>query len=171
MRKLIFFNQPILSRNPEFKVNGSSVLRFLSALTFIFFTLGLSAQTEDSIIAKEGIIRLMPPQSPNTGGFLKLSNSTGKDIKLIRAEGNFSESVELHDMKMEGGKMMMRPVPFITIPANSSVELKPGSLHIMFMGLKTPLKNEEEKKVTLFFDTSKSLSVTMVVKDIPMMKK
>ena len=36
--------------------------------------------------------------------------------------------------------MVMAQVPSIALPANTKVELKPGSLHIMFMGLKAPLK-------------------------------
>lgn len=72
------------------------------------------------------------------GAFVNLTSD--QDATLIGATSSVSEKVELHTMKMEGEKMVMAQVPSIPLPANTKVELKPGSLHIMFMSLKAPLK-------------------------------
>lgn len=72
------------------------------------------------------------------GAFVNLTSD--QDATLVGATSPVSEKVELHTMKMEGEKMVMAQVPSITLPANTKVELKPGSLHIMFMSLKAPLK-------------------------------
>ena len=79
------------------------------------------------------------------GAFVNLTSD--QDATLIGATSSVSEKVELHTMKMEGEKMVMAQVPSIPLPANTKVELKPGSLHIMFMSLKAPLK--EGDTVTL----------------------
>ena len=72
------------------------------------------------------------------GAFVNLT--ADQDAVLVGASSPVSEKVELHTMKMEGEKMVMAQVPNIPLPANTKVELKPGSLHIMFMSLKAPLK-------------------------------
>ena len=79
------------------------------------------------------------------GAFVNLT--ADQDATLVGASSPVSEKVELHTMKMEGEKMVMAQVPNIPLPANTKVELKPGSLHIMFMSLKAPLK--EGDTVTL----------------------
>ena len=38
------------------------------------------------------------------------------------------------------------------MPAGGSVELKPGGYHLMFMGLKQPMKQGETVEVTLSFE-------------------
>ena len=75
------------------------------------------------------------------GAFVNLT--ADQDATLVGATSPVSEKVELHTMKMEGEKMVMAQVPNIPLPANTKVELKPGSLHIMFMSLKAPLKEGE----------------------------
>ena len=72
------------------------------------------------------------------GAFVNLTSD--QDATLVGATSPVSEKVELHTMKMEGEKMVMAQVPNIPLPAKTKVELKPGSLHIMFMSLKAPLK-------------------------------
>ncbi len=130
-----------------------------------------SQQKDDTIIIQEPIIRLVPPTSPNSAGFMKITNSTSKEIKLIKAEADFSQTVELHTVVFENAKMMMRPTESIVIPANSTTELRPGSLHIMFMRLKNPLTSSDTKKVTLKFDNNKTIVVDMPVKEITMQMK
>ena len=78
-------------------------------------------------------------EGQNMGGaFVNLT--ADQDATLVGASSSVSDKVELHTMKMDGEKMIMAQVPNIPLPANTKVELKPGSLHIMFMGLKAPLK-------------------------------
>ena len=72
------------------------------------------------------------------GAYMTLKSD--REARLIGASSPVSAEVELHTMKMDGEKMVMAQVPSIALPANTKVELKPGSLHIMFMGLKAPLK-------------------------------
>jgi copper(I)-binding protein len=69
-------------------------------------------------------------------------------------------------MISEKGMMKMREVKDVKIKAKSSTSLKPGGLHLMFMGLKRPLKKDEKIKVTLKFSDSSSLDV-----DFPVLNK
>ncbi len=95
------------------------------------------------------------------GGFLKLENK-GADDRLLSASAGVSRTVELHSMSMDGDVMRMRQVDAIVLPAGKTVELKPGGLHLMFMGLKAPLRAGETFPLTLKFE--KAGEVTVQVK-------
>jgi hypothetical protein len=63
-------------------------------------------------------------------------------------------------MKMEGNVAKMRPVKGgLEIKPGETVELKPGSFHVMFVGLKKPLSAGDHFKVTLVFEKAGSVSV------------
>ena len=65
---------------------------------------------------------------------MKITNAGAADDKLISATAEIAPMVQLHDMKMDGDVMKMFEVEGgIPIPAGATVELKPKSLHIMFM--------------------------------------
>jgi copper(I)-binding protein len=66
-------------------------------------------------------------------------------------------------MTMEGNVMKMRQVTAIDIPANGSVELKPGGLHIMFTGIKEPLIAGRSIPVKLQFAKSGGVEVKLPV--------
>ncbi|MBN9022005.1 MAG: copper chaperone PCu(A)C, partial [Rhizobiales bacterium] len=69
-----------------------------------------------------------------------------------------------HEMAVVDGVMTMRELPDgLPIPAGGSVELKPGSYHIMFVGLKAPLKEGESFKGTLTFEKAGTVQVEYAV--------
>jgi copper(I)-binding protein len=96
------------------------------------------------------------------GGFLKLTNGGAAD-RLVAASTAVSATVELHSMRMEGDVMRMRQVDAIDLPAGGSVELKPGGLHLMLMGLKQPLKAGDTFPLKLRFEKAGEVVVTVNV--------
>ena len=94
------------------------------------------------------------------GGFLKLENG-GADDKLLSASAAVSSAVKLHSMTMEGDVMRMRQVDGVALPAGKTVELKPGGLHIMFVGLKAPLKAGDSFAMKLKFQKAGEVTVTV----------
>ncbi|MFA6313807.1 MAG: copper chaperone PCu(A)C [Sterolibacterium sp.] len=82
-----------------------------------------------------------------TGAFMELSSS--EDATLLGASSPVAGMVEVHEMTMDNGVMKMRALPKLSLPAGKSVTLKPGSYHIMLMGLKRPLKKGETVPLTL----------------------
>ncbi len=46
---------------------------------------------------------------------------------------------ELHEMRMDGDIMRMRPLKRLELPAGRTVELSPAGAHVMLTGLKRPL--------------------------------
>lgn len=96
------------------------------------------------------------------GGFLKLNNGGAAD-KLVSATTPAATTVELHTMRMEGDVMRMRQLDAIELPAGQTVELKPGGLHLMLMGLKAPLKAGDMVPLTLKFEKAGEVTVQLKV--------
>ena len=62
---------------------------------------------------------------------------------------------EIHEMKMEKDVMKMAAVGVLPIAPGATVELKPGSYHVMLMDLKEPLKADSKLAMTLTFENDK----------------
>ena len=95
------------------------------------------------------------------GAFVTLTSD--RDAQLIGATSPVAEKMELHTMKMEGEKMLMAQVSSIPLPANTQVQLKPGSLHLMFMGLKQPLAEGQTVPITLKIQLSSGHVETLTI--------
>lgn len=100
------------------------------------------------------------------GGYFKLQNKGKADDKLLAVSADVSETVELHTMIMDGDVARMREVSGIDVPAGKTVELKPGGLHVMFMGLKAPLKVGAQFPATLKFEKAGSVMIEFQVQAI-----
>lgn len=107
--------------------------------------------------------RSTAPGQPAGGAYLSIRNAGTAGDKLVSASADVSKSVELHEMKMEGDVMRMREVSAVEVPAGKAVELKPGGLHIMLMGLKAPLKQGEKFPLKLKFEKAGEVTVTVNV--------
>jgi copper(I)-binding protein len=150
--------------------------KFASIALALAVTAGAAAitpATAEMHMQKAGDIEIHNPwarasagKARNGGAFVTLKDSGTQGDKLIAAASNVSKKVELHTHIKDGDVMKMRHVPFIPVPAGGSVELKPGSYHIMFMGLKAPLKEGTSFPVTLTFEKSGSVEVMMQVKGV-----
>lgn len=124
------------------------------------------AWADSPITVENPYVRLMPPNMPNTGAFMVIKNHSNADRKLVKAESPVAQTVQLHNHIHDGNVMRMREVPSVDIKANGEAVLQPGSLHIMLIGLKQPLKEGERVPLTLNFDDGSSLKVEAPVQRI-----
>lgn len=96
-----------------------------------------------------------------TGAFMTLTAPA--DARLVGASSPVAGVVEVHEMKMEGDLMKMRPIGALSLPAGQPVELKPGGYHIMLMDLKAPLSEGEQVPLTLKFEGADGVSTTQTI--------
>ena len=109
-------------------------------------------------------IRAIAPGMDVTGGYVAITNHGNSDDKLVAVTALFAKLVELHEMTQDNGVMKMRRRgDGIEIPAGETVLLKPGGLHIMFMGLKETLRPGEIREITLEFASSHRMTVPAMV--------
>lgn len=97
-----------------------------------------------------------------TGAFMQLTSA--KAAKVVSASSPVAAMVEIHEMKMEDGVMKMRAVDALALPAGQAVALKPGSYHVMLMGLKAPIQAGETVPLTLTVEGEDKQRTTVEVK-------
>lgn len=106
--------------------------------------------------------RATTPSAKAGGLFLTLKGGAEPD-RLLGASTPVAEVSELHRTVQENGVMKMLPVDALPVEAGKPVELKPGGLHIMLMGLKRQLKQGETFPVTLRFEKSPPVTATVTI--------
>ncbi|MBQ9682164.1 MAG: copper chaperone PCu(A)C [Neisseriaceae bacterium] len=112
--------------------------------------------------------RITAPTVKRGGAFMNIKNDGKTDDVLIAASTPRSSKTELHNTTIdENGVMKMREMKDgISVPAGQTVELKPDSLHVMFMDLHEPFVEGQTYPLTLKFKNAGEKTVTVTVKDM-----
>jgi copper(I)-binding protein len=92
---------------------------------------------------------------------------TGAPDRLIGVKTPVADEAQLHESKMDGNVMEMRPVQAAPVAPGQPLVLAPGGYHIMLMDLKQPLKVGDAVPVTLIFEKAGSISATATVQRDP----
>ncbi|MEM6713429.1 MAG: copper chaperone PCu(A)C, partial [Pseudomonadota bacterium] len=112
------------------------------------------------LMLKAPFARATLPNQPVAGAFLTIANMGTEDDVLIAVSTTIAERGEVHEMAMDGDTMRMRELSDgLVIPAGSSVELKPGGYHLMFMQLNEPLVEGEMVEATLEFQNAGTVTI------------
>jgi len=91
---------------------------------------------------------------------MKIKNTGSTPDRLIGGSSDVASKFEVHEMKMENGIAKMRPIKDgLEIKPGDTVELKPGSFHIMLVDLKKPLTAGDQIKATLVFEKAGKVNV------------
>ena len=98
----------------------------------------------------------------SAAAYLTIANRGDGDERLLKVSTPIGQAT-LHSSSMDNGIMRMRSVAVLVIPAHSTVELKPGGMHIMIMGVKQPLQAGSTFPLTLDFDRSGKRIVSIQV--------
>lgn len=117
---------------------------------------------------KEGWVRLPPAAMPMMAGFGRIANPCRMPVVIVSASSPAFGEVSIHETRNVGGVNRMREVEQLRIAPDDSITLKPGSLHLMLMKPRAPLK--EGSKVVVNFklhDGREILSELVVRKPAP----
>ena len=108
--------------------------------------------------------RATPKGAMVAGGYLKIVNTGDAADRLVGGSTPAAGKLEIHEMSMDGGVMKMRPLPKgLEIKPGQTVEFKPGSYHLMFVGLKEPFEQGKHVKGTLQFEKAGAVEVEYAV--------
>jgi copper(I)-binding protein len=148
-----------LMNRPEKTMRPTS---FLAA----FALCGTLCTAQAATTVADAWVRGTVPQQQASGAFMRITSAEGG--KLVAVTSPVAATVEVHEMKMDGGVMKMGAVPSLDLPAGQAVELKPGGYHVMLMGLKQQLKAGDQVPLTLTVEgkggQKETLQVTAPVK-------
>lgn len=108
--------------------------------------------------------RATPPGAQVAAGYMTIANAGSAADRLVSLTADIAPRVELHEMKLDKGTMVMRPLEQgIEVPAGGKAELKPGGLHVMFMSINRQLKAGETVSATLVFEKAGKVEVVFPV--------
>ena len=143
------------------------MIRSLTAAIFALVIAG-SAQAHEykigSLVVSHPWSRATPKSATVAGGYLKITNAGSTPDRLIGGSAEVAGKFEVHEMSMDGGVMKMRELKNgLEIPPGATVELKPGSYHIMMMSLSRPLAKGDRVKGSLTFEKAGKVDVEFAV--------
>jgi copper(I)-binding protein len=129
--------------------------------------LSLAAATAHARDYKVGSLDIVDPWSRATpkgatvgAGYMKITNTGTALDRLISGSSDVAPTFEVHEMTMDNGVAKMRPIKGgLEIKPGETVELKPGSFHVMLVGLKKPLTAGDHIKATLVFEKAGKVDV------------
>ena len=101
----------------------------------------------------------------NSAMYMTIHNHSDQPDRLIKAESDAAEVVELHNVAEKDGVMAMFPVEAIDVPAQGQAELKPGSFHVMLIGLTRDLNVGDTVTVTLTFEQAEPMTIAAEVRE------
>jgi len=136
-------------------------MRRLLTASLLLASLAAQAQSPAVKVDDPWVRATVAPQK-STGAFMQLT--AAKAAKVVAASSPVAAMVEIHEMKMDDGVMKMRAVEVLPLPAGQAVALKPGSYHVMLMGLKNPIKAGETVPLTLTLEGEDRQRTTLEIK-------
>ena len=123
-----------------------SILLLTFSLTPFAFMSGIdpSRDTQGEIDIIGATIPLAPPNASVNAGYVKFTNTSDKDVEFHSFTSPVYDSVEMHVMEYKSGTAKMKQAKKILVPANDSIELKPGGTHLMLIGPRRDVKAGEQ---------------------------
>lgn len=109
-------------------------------------------------------MRATPAGAKVAGGYVRITNTGSEPDRLVSTSIPLAGHGEIHEMRMEGDVMKMRPVEGgIEIRPGETIVLKPGGYHLMFMDLRTGPREGEAVQGSLTFAKAGTVTVTFQV--------
>jgi copper(I)-binding protein len=138
-----------------------TLLLFLSISLFL-----TGCASSNDVVAQDLWVKSseMSTRGGMTAVYGTLTNDSSQDVVLVGGATDIAGVVEVHEMSMIGGEMMMQEIDGgLVIPAGKSIVLEPGGNHLMLMMLTDDLQAGEEISVTFDFDGAEDLTIDGIV--------
>jgi copper(I)-binding protein len=134
-------------------------------------TLGLTAALALALPAWAEDIAIEDPYARAAGAtamagaaFMTIRNDSAVADRLVAAQSDAADRVELHTHVADGDVMRMIEVEEgFAIPAGESHSLARGGDHVMLMGLRQPFEQGETISVTLTFENAGDMTVEVPI--------
>lgn len=111
--------------------------------------------------------RPVPMAGGNGAAFMTIQNGTDATVRLVAAEAEVADVVELHETVQEGDIMRMIPQPEgWEIEPGGTLQLRPGGKHVMMIGVPEPPAVGDTFALTLRFEDGSAIELTVPVMDM-----
>ena len=123
-------------------------------------------------IGSEAGERDMPEMEHSTSEtsavYMRITNRGETDHVIVSAASAAAEHINFHKTVVEDDIARMAPLEALVIPAGKSLELRPGSTHIMLTGLHEDLQPDSQLSLQLKCSTGEVYSLSIRIADMLM---
>ena len=142
---------------------------FTKKYTYLLGCLLLISPVHGDIIVAEAWVRAGPTNATTMAAYATIMNhSSATELKRITAEG-FGEA-QIHKTTMKDSMAMMEKFDSLTLLENQTLELKPGSWHIMLVNPQIVPKEGEAVGLHFFFESENKTKEISVLARVLKMK-
>ncbi len=102
-----------------------------------------------------------PPNAHAAAIYLAISNETSKPAHVVSVTTERCGSTEIHESKLDDQQVMrMRPADAnaLTIDSGDTLEMRPGALHVMCIGLIEPFEDGDTFGYSVAFEDGSMVS-------------
>ncbi len=136
-----------------------------AAFAFALPAFAPAAFAHDGVAIKDAYAIVSTTMSKSGAAFMEIDNHSTTPDRLVKASSDIADRVELHTHKADanGVMQMIEVKEGFPIPAEGSHMLQRGGDHVMFLGLKQPLKDGDTVHVVLTFEHAGDVPVDIPV--------
>lgn len=124
------------------------------------------SETSGRLTVNNAWARATPPGSSVGGAYFTIVNRGQQADTLVSVSSPVAATVEMHRTTIESGLSRMRPAGQIVIAPGQTVKAEPGGLHVMLMGLKSPLVAGTQVPLVLKFQQAGAVTVRVAIQSI-----
>lgn len=129
-------------------------------------TAGMQDMTGGETSDTQGMTEMpgMSGSGTNSAAYFIIVNDGSEADSLIGITSEVANSAEMHETRIENDVAQMVPISRVDVPANGSIEFKPGGYHVMLVGLTQDLKVGDTLNLTLQFEKSGEVALDVPIR-------
>ncbi len=136
-------------------------------LAVLLYGWSLLALAGPTIVVENAWVREAPPSAQMMSAYMTLKNTGSDDLVLVEVESPAFRRVMLHKSEVVDGIARMSHQDQLLIPAGGSVELKPGSFHLMMPAPGERLQSGDRVAFDLIFADGSTTRIQADVRKKP----
>ena len=138
--------------------------RRLGLIGALFLLLLAAPQCAAQLSLVNGWVKLAPPAASVNAAYVELKNEQSFPQTIVDVSADCCAQAMLHKTKLVNGMASMEHLTQLVVPAQQSLQLVPGGLHIMLMEAHSELVEGTPVTLTLSFSNGTTQKLTLIVK-------
>jgi len=128
-------------------------------LALVLVGTGSAVAKSNQIVVEKAWARATPKMAVTGGSYLTMTNRGPGEDRLLDVTSPVAEKIQFHAMEIDNGVAKMTQLSAIELHPGVPVVFKPGSIHMMLLGLRHQLKEGETVPLTLTFEKADAIEV------------
>lgn len=148
--------------------NGASSVALVRILRAWMVIIGLlvTAQVSGEVVVESAWSRATVPGATTGVIYATLANQGPDAVTITGAASESARMVMIHETTMVDGVMKMRHRDEIVVPPGGRLEMAPGGVHIMLMGLKNRLQQGETVTAQIIVGEGQKINLSATIGSI-----